>query len=472
MNSADNKKHLQELIGEDYQLQWIVGHGGMSTVWLADDVRNDREVALKVLRPEFSDNNEFLSRFRNEAKAAESIDSENVVATYDYRELEDNGRTFCYMALEYIRGESLADLLAREGALPETLALDVMEQASHGLSVIHHMGLVHRDIKPGNLMITQNGQVKITDFGIAKAAAAVPLTRTGMVVGTAQYVSPEQAQGYEVGPTSDVYSLGVVGYEMLAGKRPFSGDSSVSVALAHISQAPEPLSTSISAPTRELIGMALRKDPGTRFVDGNEFTNAISAVRQGQRPPQPKSAALAPIAAEPSPSASTEMLANMAHPTTVRPAVQPSTPQPKERPAKQGGFGTGLLIAVAIAALVAVGLMAYRMWGNTSPTPPPAPTEVIVTETVEPETPEEEETEAPETVEITTVEEEPTRVTVTTTHSIIPAPPVTTEHTTHQEPPEFPTEETQPQVNDSPTSAPELDSQSNPTEESALQGGQ
>ncbi|OFN74134.1 MULTISPECIES: serine/threonine-protein kinase [Corynebacterium] len=472
MNSADNKKHLQELIGEDYQLQWIVGHGGMSTVWLADDVRNDREVALKVLRPEFSDNNEFLSRFRNEAKAAESIDSENVVATYDYRELEDNGRTFCYMALEYIRGESLADLLAREGALPETLALDVMEQASHGLSVIHHMGLVHRDIKPGNLMITQNGQVKITDFGIAKAAAAVPLTRTGMVVGTAQYVSPEQAQGYEVGPTSDVYSLGVVGYEMLAGKRPFSGDSSVSVALAHISQAPEPLSTSISAPTRELIGMALRKDPNTRFADGNEFTNAISAVRQGQRPPQPKSAALAPIAAEPSPSASTEMLANMAHPTTVRPAVQPSTPEPEERPAKKGGFGTGLLIAVAIAALVAVGLMAYRMWGNTAPTPPPAPTEVIVTETVVPETTEEEETEAPETVEITTVEEEPTRVTVTTTHSVIPAPPVTTEHTTHQDPPEFPTEETQPQVNDSPTPAPELDSQSNPTEESALQGGQ
>ena len=470
MNSADNKEHLQALIGEDYQLQWIVGHGGMSTVWLADDVRNDREVALKVLRPEFSDNNEFLSRFRNEAKAAESIDSENVVATYDYRELEDNGRTFCYMALEYIRGESLADLLAREGALPETLALDVMEQASHGLSVIHHMGLVHRDIKPGNLMITQNGQVKITDFGIAKAAAAVPLTRTGMVVGTAQYVSPEQALGYEVGPSSDVYSLGVVGYEMLAGKRPFSGDSSVSVALAHISQAPEPLSTSISAPTRELIGMALRKDPNTRFVDGNEFTNAISAVRQGQRPPQPKSAALAPVAAEPSPSASTEMLANMAHPTTVRPAV--SAPQTEERPAKQGGFGTGLLIAVAIAALVAIGFMAYRLWGNTTPTPQPTPTEVIVTETVEPETTEEEETEAPETVEITTVEEEPTQVTVTTTHSVIPSPPTTAHRTTQQEPPALPTEETQPQVDDSPLPEPELDSQNNPTEESALQGGQ
>ncbi|OFP63758.1 serine/threonine protein kinase [Corynebacterium sp. HMSC074C01] len=470
MNSADNKEHLQALIGGDYQLQWIVGHGGMSTVWLADDVRNDREVALKVLRPEFSDNNEFLSRFRNEAKAAESIDSDNVVATYDYRELEDNGRTFCYMALEYVRGESLADLLAREGALPETLALDVMEQASHGLSVIHHMGLVHRDIKPGNLMITQNGQVKITDFGIAKAAAAVPLTRTGMVVGTAQYVSPEQAQGYEVGPSSDVYSLGVVGYEMLAGKRPFSGDSSVSVALAHISQAPEPLSTSISAPTRELIGMALRKDPGTRFADGNEFTNAISAVRQGQRPPQPKSAALAPIAAEPSPSASTEMLANMAHPTTVRPAV--SAAQTEERPAKQGGFGTGLLIAVAIAALVAIGFMAYRLWGNTTPTPQPTPTEVIVTETVEPETTEEEEKEAPETVEITTVEEEPTQVTVTTTHSVIPSPPTTAQRTTQHDLPTLPPEETQPQVDDNTLPEPELDSQNNPTEDSALQGGQ
>ena len=161
-----------------------------------------------------------MSRFQNEAKSAESISSENVVATYDYRELEDNGRTFCFMALEYVRGESLADLLAREGALPEPLALDVMEQAAHGLSVIHRMGLVHRDIKPGNLMITQNGQVKITDFGIAKAAAAVPLTRTGMVVGTAQYVSPEQAQG----PRRDAYFrrllLGVVGYEMLAWQAP------------------------------------------------------------------------------------------------------------------------------------------------------------------------------------------------------------------------------------------------------------
>ena len=163
----------------------------------------------------------------------------------------------------------------------------MLEQAAHGLAVIHRMGLVHRDIKPGNLMLTQHGQVKITDFGIAKAAAAVPLTRTGMVVGTAQYVSPEQAQGMKVTAASDVYSLGVVGYELLSGKRPFNGDSSVSVALAHVSAEPPALPISVSAPARELIEIALRKDPGQRFRDGNEFQLAISQVRQGLRPAQP-----------------------------------------------------------------------------------------------------------------------------------------------------------------------------------------
>lgn len=458
MSNADNREHLQHLIGEDYQLQWIIGHGGMSTVWLADDVHGDREVAIKVLRPEFSDNTEFLSRFRNEAQSAESINSENVVATYDYRELEDNGRTFCFMALEYVRGESLADLLAREGALPETLALDVMEQAAHGLSVIHRMGLVHRDIKPGNLMITQNGQVKITDFGIAKAAAAVPLTRTGMVVGTAQYVSPEQAQGLDVTPASDVYSLGVVGYEMLAGKRPFSGDSSVSVALAHISQAPEALSTSISAPARELIGISLRKDPTTRFADGNEFTNAISAVRDGQRPPQPKSAALAPLAAEPSPSASTEMLASVANPKTATPERAPvkDAPRPVPKEKKKGsGFGVGLLIAAALAALVALGFFAANFFKDagesTEPTTPPE--SIVVTEyrdpvTTEVVTPEE------------TTEDTPEQVTVTTTHSIeeetptTPTQPVDTP--TQQETPTTVQHETE--VNETPTSPTAVDS--------------
>ena len=403
--SLETKEQLQALIGDDYRLQWIIGHGGMSTVWLADDTRNEREVAIKFLRPEFSNNDEFLSRFRNEAKAAESINSDNVVATYDYREIPDPaGHTNCFIAMEYVRGESLADLLAREGSLPEDLVLDVLEQAAHGLSIIHRMDLVHRDIKPGNLLITQNGQVKITDFGIAKAAAAVPLTRTGMVVGTAQYVSPEQAQGHNVTAATDVYSLGVVGYEMLAGNRPFSGDSGVSVALAHVNNAPPALPTAVTAQTRELIGISLRKDPEMRFANGNEFTLAIAEVRAGNRPPQPASSAMNQVAQEPSPTASTYMLGQVAQPTTVHPVTtgprtnpgQPAVIAPATgaatatAPKKKSGAGKALFFGLLGAALIGGGIYAAAQSEVFErPTPTPTETSIItewVTETEEPET--------------------------------------------------------------------------------------
>lgn len=371
---TDNRAELQELIGPDYQLQWIIGHGGMSTVWLADDPANDREVAVKVLRPEFSGTEEFLTRFRNEAHAAKGINSANVVATYDYRELPSReGFNVCFIVMEYIRGESLADLIAREGKLDEPMALDVLEQAAHGLSVIHQLGLVHRDIKPGNLMITQNGKVKITDFGIAKAAAAAPLTRTGMVVGTAQYVSPEQAQGLEVTAASDVYSLAVVGYELLTGQRPFTGDSSVSVALAHVSSEVPPMSTSISAPTRELIGIALRKDPNTRFADGAEFQHAIADAREGKRP---VTTATRAVPVEPTPQESTAQLASVTEATTLHPEAPLQEPRPAAAPAQRprpkaappapekkksgsGGFGTGVLVALLVLLFGAAAVWAY-----------------------------------------------------------------------------------------------------------------
>lgn len=414
--NIENREDLQQLVGDGYQLQWIIGHGGMSTVWLADDLANEREVAIKVLRPEFSSNAEFLARFRNEALSAQGINSDNVVATYDYREADtDAGFTVCYIIMEYIRGESLADLIAREGQLDEALALDVLEQAAHGLAVIHRMGLVHRDIKPGNLMLTQHGQVKITDFGIAKAAAAVPLTRTGMVVGTAQYVSPEQAQGMKVTAASDVYSLGVVGYELLSGKRPFTGDSSVSVALAHVSAEPPALPISVSAPARELIEIALRKDPGQRFRDGNEFQLAISQVRQGLRPAQPGGHTQV-VATEPSATASTQMLASVAEERTSRPegAYPPSaaTPAPREHEADKKSSKAGPVIsAILLLALLAGGAAwAYtegvfdRFTGGGTPTTP-RPTMSATTPTPE----EDADTEDPVTE--TTTERERTTIT-------------------------------------------------------------
>ncbi|KAA8720673.1 serine/threonine-protein kinase [Corynebacterium phocae] len=405
-----DKDRLQKLIGPDYTLQWTVGHGGMSTVWLADDNRAQREVAIKVLRPEFSDNEEFLGRFRNEAESAQQIHSPNVVETYDYRELEDtNGSSFCFMALEYVRGESLAGLLAREKQLPEALALDIMEQSAQGLADIHSMGMVHRDIKPGNLLISQNGVVKITDFGIAKAAAAVPLTRTGMVVGTAQYVSPEQAQGQEVTTASDVYSLGVVGYEMLAGRRPFVGDSSVSVALAHINQAPDPLPTAVSAPARELVGNCLRKDPATRYPGGQDLATAISDVRFGRRPPQPAGTPIPDSPPSISSSAATSMISSPAAaagaaaagasatagaaspaqtgPRHAAPAVQPggagASGEPAgPTPAQPKGRG-GLIAVLTVLGLGGAAVGAYFLLGNDGQETPAPDEPTVVTEWLE-----------------------------------------------------------------------------------------
>ncbi|MEJ5928452.1 protein kinase [Corynebacterium sp. H128] len=384
--NTDGIEALQELIGPDYRLQWIIGHGGMSTVWLADDVRNAREVAIKVLRPEFSDNQEFLSRFRNEATTAESIQHPNVVATYDYRELvDDRGRNFCFIVMEFVRGESLADLIAREGKLPEERALNLLEQAAHGLGTIHAMHLVHRDIKPGNIMITPEDRVKITDFGIAKAAAAVPLTRTGMVVGTAQYVSPEQAQGHNVTAASDIYSLGVVGYELLSGARPFSGDSSVSVAISHIKDAAPPLDTTVSAPARELIAVALRKDATRRFPEGSAFAAAISQVRLGQPPRDPS----------PQPVAETTPYAPTNAQTTVMPVGTPAEVLQQAAPTgvpsshlpgavgtagaagaaktQQGGKGGWIAAGLLLAMLIGGGgAWALRTMSN-DPQPSPAP---------------------------------------------------------------------------------------------------
>ncbi|WP_459610463.1 serine/threonine-protein kinase [Corynebacterium urogenitale] len=386
-------ERIQRLLGDRYELSWIIGRGGMSTVWLAWDHREERDVAVKILKPEYTENEEFRSRFRNEAEASEDFRSENVVATYDYGEVKDEGGAmFCFIVMEYVRGESLADVLSRERTLPEALALDVMTQVALGLATIHEAGMVHRDIKPGNLLITPQGVVKITDFGIAKAAAAVPLTRTGMVVGTAQYVSPEQAQGNPVGSASDIYSLGVMTYEMVAGKRPFSGDSTVSVAIKHISEAPPALSNDISGPMRELIGICLRKNHRARYADGAELAAAAQYVAIGQRPPQPhlvpdvdvdtqqhteqlgavatgKGTAVPPRQG-PAPSAPSAARRH-AGPATRRDsgtAKRSASRHPREE--SSSGNGKGALIALGAVAALALGAIGFLLLsGDDEPAP-------------------------------------------------------------------------------------------------------
>jgi eukaryotic-like serine/threonine-protein kinase len=271
-----------------YQLDRRIAVGGMGEVWEAEDIRLGRNVAVKVLRPELSDDPEFLHRFRIEARTVASLDHSGIAAVHDYG--EDDGpigdaRT-AYLVMELVRGEPLSSLIAR-GPLDAEQTLRIMEQASRALQAAHERGYVHRDVKPGNILIRVDGKVKLTDFGIAKAADAVPVTRSGMVMGTAHYIAPEQASGAEAGPSGDVYSLGIVGYECLAGHRPFRAESAVAVAMMQVREAPPPLPQNVPPAVRELIEAVLVKNPEQRYSTGGELAVAVAAVRRGQPRPLP-----------------------------------------------------------------------------------------------------------------------------------------------------------------------------------------
>jgi len=262
-------------LGDRYELGGLVAAGGMGQVWRGTDVLLGRPVAVKVLRSEFTGDATFLARFRAEAQNAAALSHPHIACVFDYGETvaeDGSGETLAYLVMELVEGEPLSAVLRREAPLDVAATLSVLRQTAFALADAHRVGMVHRDVKPGNILVRPDGSVKITDFGIAWSAGSVPLTRTGQVIGTAQYLSPEQAEGKHATPASDVYALGLVGYECLTGHAAFAGDNPVTIALKQVRERPEPLPAQLPSGVRTLVMRALEKNPAARFADGAEPT--------------------------------------------------------------------------------------------------------------------------------------------------------------------------------------------------------
>nr|WP_288819288.1 protein kinase [uncultured Micrococcus sp.] len=263
-------------LGGRYQLTDRIAIGGMGEVWKAKDKVLGRMTAVKILKEEYTGDPNFLRRFRAEAQHTALLNHPGVANVYDYGEEKGSA----YLVMELVPGLPLSTILEREKSLSPERTLKIISQTAAALSAAHAQGLVHRDVKPGNLLITPTGRVKVTDFGIARLADQVPLTATGQVMGTAQYLAPEQATGQTATGSSDLYSLGVIGYEALVGKRPFTGESQIAIALAQVNDPPPALPESIPEPVRALIMCLLSKDAKDRPSDATALSDAADALRR------------------------------------------------------------------------------------------------------------------------------------------------------------------------------------------------
>jgi serine/threonine-protein kinase len=326
------------ILNDRYEMETPLGKGGMAHVYRGTDRVLDRTVAIKVLAGKYAEDDRFVARFRREAQAAAGLSHPNIVSVYDTG--GEDGKH--YIVMEYVEGETLADMLRREGRLDPDRAATIAAEVATALQAAHERGLVHRDVKPGNVMLDRDGRVKVVDFGIARAAADDTLTQTGLVLGTASYLSPEQAQGLTVDARSDVYSLGCVLFEMLTGRPPFEGDTPVSIAYRHVNEPPprpRELDPSVPPHLDEAVLHALEKDPDSRFATAEAFRQAITGEREG--------AATVPIAAH---GGDTDVL-----PPTGDTATQPAAPARRDL-----RWLPVALVAAAVLAIIGVIAAASR----------------------------------------------------------------------------------------------------------------
>ena len=352
-----------ELLGSRYQLRNQIARGGMTDVFLGQDTLLSRPVAIKRLFPEFATDPSFVERFRREATAAANLNHPNIVAVYDWGSAEGT----YYIVMEYIEGNSLAELLRSGGPLAPERAAGIAMDMAEALGFAHSNGVIHRDVKPGNVLLSPDGQVKVTDFGIAIVAfggAESNLTQTGAVMGTATYFSPEQAQGRPLDHRSDLYSLGIVLYEMLCGRPPFTGDTSVAVAYKHVQQAvPSPSSLGVVLPeSLEAIAMKLlAKNPAERYPTAKDLTRDLQRYREGRHQ---LSAVRKPAEDQPStPSPPQKTPEEPFQPQQAAPPPSPSGPaQPPPAPpppvavlepsSRAGLYTAATVIFIAVAVLV------------------------------------------------------------------------------------------------------------------------
>lgn len=358
---------VREALKDDYVIDGELGHGGMATVYRATERSLDREVALKVLPFSLSHDEQFVERFQREARTAAKLEHPNIIPIYRVGKTGD----VIYFAMKLLKGKSLGDVLSERGSLPPKEIRELLKQCAGALGYASHHGIVHRDIKPDNIMYTERGVVVLTDFGIAKAATGSRLTGTGMAIGTPYYMSPEQARAQKVDGRSDLYSLGVVGYQCLVGSVPFDGEDSFSIGYKHImEEVPEPdLKTADQRALFAVVRRMMAKDPGERYQSAEELVAALEGrevVTAVAAPPSGTEAAT--VMAPASPTGAAPPVSGPGVPSTpTTPMPQSSVPVTGEKPKKRSAVLVGALTLLLVSGIGGGGYVYTVVMGNSLP---------------------------------------------------------------------------------------------------------